>query len=350
MTPAWQRLVLIATAIIVAIGSFAAFQQFQQRWLRVRAFNAITKAGPLEIRHLFASPQALNVAAWQDGDAATYESKSGHKTRRVSYSVIKTDQTLLAMIGRIDLNGVNAALVRAVSESDIRMGAEKKSWLAFDDRTVSPFAAQAPLNLQLVYERIGSEVLACGELQLPTDRFHVSAISASGDRTPFMRLWVNSKIRPLGIARAEWRDESIQLVSWGVNDTNTRPDRSLRSLPWNQFTGNNICASCHGTRPFGAFTVHGPNISSARSLDLTTAFYHARAAGVVDADPMYVARSTQSGDFVQFKTGHGSLRARIAPPDSFSFSFDPIMTRAHVVITSATGPITVSARPQDSNL
>ena len=213
-----NRLLTVIAFGIIGLLTLGIFLDFKKKWKVISTFHTIVGNAPLHRRCLFISPAQLGVHAWDLGDFAAYQLKTNIVSKQISYHVAgnkKThspDKFWLKIEGLARFNEVDVDFWHLLSVNSLLPESESDT-LIFP-RSAVPFFGQ-----QHRYTPYPVLLTPAGEVNVKTSsgifkcqHYFAYLLAPDGSREPLLELWSNSSVRPLGIVRARWRDEVLELV------------------------------------------------------------------------------------------------------------------------------------------
>ena len=372
----------VLTSIIVCITAlltFWVFLDFQKKQKAVSAFHTIVNDAPLSVRHLFISPEQLGVHAWNLGDFAMYQLKTNTDRKQIIFHVAAQpehpvpDQFWLRVAGLVRFKKVNIDLWRLLSAKSLRPGSESAEVL-FPSGAI-PFLLQQqrfppyPVLLDLVGEV--NVKTANGTFKCQHYFAHLQA--PDGSAAPLLELWTNSSVRPLGIVRARWRDEVLELIQTQTQtlyDVSEILSKTIKGRNFatpvlkktehyladvSDFRSANVCTQCHDGSIGGKHVkLETLTIISGVELDLTQALYHPYAAQLaypynhLSLQPISQRGQRLSAEPVRFTWTRGSFSVSVKANllNRLVFSLDEIAHQGNIRLTTTEGRLILNASPK----
>lgn len=203
---------------IIGLLTFGIFLDFKKKWKVVSTFHTIVSNAPLQKRCLFISPAQLGIQTWDLGDFAEYQLKTNTVSKQISFHVAankkthSSDKFWLKIEGLARFNEMDVDFWYLLSVNSLLP--ESDSDTVIFPRSAVPFFRQ-----QHRYTPYPVLLTRAGEVNVETSsgtfkcqHYFAYLLAPDGSRKPLLELWANSSVRPLGIVRARWRDEVLELV------------------------------------------------------------------------------------------------------------------------------------------
>lgn len=360
----------LLTPILVCITvllTFWIFRDFQKQWKAASTFHAIVSDTQLSMRHLFISPEQLGVHVWNVGDFATYQLKTNTDYKQITFHVAvrsenpSRNEFWLRTEGLVRLNGVNVDLWRLLGVKSLRPGSESAKVL-FAPGAI-PFHLQqrrAPPHPVLL-EPVGEENVKTESGTFKCQHYFAYLQAPDGSKAPLLELWANSSVRPIGIVRARWRDEVLELVQ-----TQTLPLREIPSMlskTIHMRQGRNIhtvdtshapsvCTQCHDGEIGGKhLKLESLTAISGIELSLTESLHHVYTADLADPHNRLVLQLISqrekrlASESVQFTWARGSFKVQTNPNGHLVLSLDEIARQSNMRVSTGKGRMVLKASP-----
>lgn len=285
-----NRLLTLTIICLTALLTFWVFLGFRKKESDATAFQSIVGDTPLSFRHLFIAPSQLGVDTWEIGDYSKYRLETNMYSRDISFHVAApVDEAShgkwLRTSGVINMNEADVEVWRRLDTRSIRPGGSKADIL-FADGAVPFYIQQRGVETYPVYlEQVGEE-----DVKTPAGTFrcqHYFARLGSPDShyEPLLELWANASVSPLGIVRARWQDEVLELVETQSEYLFEIPEMIARMISRQNAENSETqgarsqfsCSSCHDGSIGGDGLKQETLVAmSGDQLDVTDALYHYR--------------------------------------------------------------------------
>lgn len=328
-----NRILMLTIVCLTVVLTFWVFLNFQHRWRTSIAFQAITKNAPISTRHLFVAPSELGIHTWNIGDAAVYELKTNILRRQISFHVSAqasaqfNSEFWLTTKGLLRYNGTDIDIWRLLSLSSLRPGSERAEFLFA--RGAVPFSIpQRHLPAySVILKYIGDENIETPIGVFKCKHYFVQLQAPEGHSAPLLELWANPKVLPIGIVRARWRDQVLDLVEIQKQPRPKIPEMLSETIEATQRKSSHkvkipepaasVCIQCHKSEIGGTALKQGSLTTlSSTEFVLTQALYHHHAAKLVHPqEPLLLQLTSQRGQplvsrSVRFTWAKGSFRVK----------------------------------------
>ena len=370
------------TLIIICISAlltFWIFLDFQKKRKAVSTFQAIISSAPFSERQHFISPAQLGIHTWNVGDFAVYQLKTNSYSKQLTFHVAAQPETpfpnafWLRVEGLIHSNAANVDLWRLLSVKSLLP--EKESANVFFANNAIPFLQQyKPFPAYRVLLELAGEVnlkTAGGTFECHHYFAHLQA--PDGSTVPLLELWANSSVLPLGIVRARWRDEVLELIHTQTQFQYDIPEMLSETIKGNNLQqpdiatsdpkevkhyqakvsnslSTSVCAQCHDSKIGGKqLKLEGLTTISGLELDLTQSLYHIYASQLAPPDKRLSLRSiSQRGHLlnveqIQFTWAKGSLSVKTNLLRPLIFSLDEVAQQGNIRVTTTKGSLVLNA-------
>lgn len=339
----WYIVVFCFVAIIIAYG---AFVDFRQRSAQSADFRRLVREATLPIRCLLLDFNQLKVKAWHTGDYSLYHLESNFEEKTFSIqvaAVIDNDEEKFHWLKIKGIRQYNKQIEvenwKLVKQRSFQLKNEIQSF-AFIEGFVpisNGFRINSIFSRAIELDELGNEIVKTRGGDFQCTHYLASIVSEDGAREPFLELWVNTNVRPLGIVRARWRDESIEIIEVVSNRSVESPEIVKTQLNRKNAAPNPPCIQCHVNEIGGKdvnLVASGYAVGGA-SLDLTQAHFHAFQAGVTTIEnPIHlrtVSRNVRLGNVaVRFTWEGGSFSVKSDRDGDLYLSMDEVLHQAHL--------------------
>lgn len=364
---------------ITALLTFWIFLDFQKKRKTVSTFQTIIGNASLIERHLFISPAQLAVHAWNVGDMAVYQLKTNTYSKQLTFHVAAQPETSfsntfwLRVGGLIRSNTADVDFWRLLSVKSLLPGKEGTD--VFYTNNAIPFLQQQKLfpAYPVILEPAGKVSIKTAGGTFKCHHYFAHLQAPDGSTEPLLELWTNSSVLPLGIVRARWRDEVLELIhtqtqfrydipemlSKTIKGINLQKPDIATSAPKEtehyqaKFSGapsTSVCTQCHDSK-IGGKQLKLENLTtiSGLELDLTQALYHTYASQLAPPHKYLSLRSiTQRGQLLnveqmRFTWAKGSFSVKTNLLGPLIFSLDEIAQQSNIRVTTTKGRLVLTA-------
>lgn len=377
------RMFTLIAICFTALLTFWIFLDFQKKQEASATFHAITKNTPLSVRHLFITPEQLGVQAWQLGDFAAYQLRTNTGCKQISFHIAALGRKpgndfWLKIQGLRQYNKVDIDTWRLVSVKSLAPGSENAEALLASGGIPIPIQRQRVFPHRVLLEPLGEENLKTAGGTFKCQHYFAHLQAPDGSTLPLLELWANPRVPPLGIVRARWQDEVLQLaetqtqhlseiprmLSKTIKGSNSQlpqiPTPSTKETQHQQTKvsqGNlaSVCTQCHDA------TIGGKHLKlasltaiSGSELDLTQALYHTYAAELSEPqNPLLLQltshrRERLGSKRVRFTWEKGSFWIKSDTSGRLVLSLDEITNRGNIRVTTGKGRCVLNVSPTSS--
>ena len=360
-----NRVLTLTVVCLTVVLTFWLFLNFQHRWRTAIAFEAITKDAPISTRHLFVAPSELGIHRWNIGDAAVYELKTNILRKQISFHVSAparaqfSSEFWLTTKGLLQYNGTDIDIWRLLSLNALRPGSEREEFLFA--RGAIPFSIpqrHVPVY-PVILKYIGDENIETPIGVFRCKHYFVELQAPDGHYAPLLELWANSKVLPIGIVRARWRDQVLDLVEIQKHPSPTIPAMLSETIAATQRKNSqkikvsepaaSVCIQCHKSEIGGTALKQGSLTAlSSTEFVLTQALYHHHAAKLVHPeDPLLLRLTSHRGQPLvsqplRFTWAKGSFRVKTNLDGHVVLSLDEIAYENNIRVATEKGYLTLN--------
>ena len=376
------RMLTLIIICITALLTFWMFLDFQKKRKTVSIFHTIVSDAPLSARHLFISPEQLGIHAWNLGDFAAYQLKTNTDRKQITFGVAAQPESpspnefWLRVEGLVRFNKVNVDLWRLLSVKSLRPGSESAEVL-FAKGAV-PFLRQQQRfpPYPVILEPVGEVNVKTESGSFKCQHYFAHLQAPDGSTAPLLELWANSSVLPLGIVRARWRDEVLELVQTRAQPLRDIPEMLSKTIRQrnsqvsttpplketvrhqaevSEFPSASVCTQCHDGNIGGKhLKLEALTVISGLELDLTHALYHTYAALLAHPHNHLSLQSISqqghllSAERVQFTWAKGSFSVSVKTNllKRLVFSLDEIAHKGNIRVTTTKGRLLLNATPK----
>lgn len=351
------RVLYSCVACITCILTVLIFIDFRKQWEASQIFQRSTDNTSITLRHLFISPEEVKVEDWQVGNAATYQLKTNLESKQISFQVAARDtennnRFWLKTDGLFQLNKVDVEVWRLLDTTNLRPGSEIRGFYFSRNAIPFPFPPIKSPQGVVVLEELGDAVIVTPMGTIKCKHVFAYIRSPNGKLVPLLELWTNPTLRPLGLVRARWQDESLDLVQVTRKIMPEIPPILLAEFDRNtQLDGS--CARCH-TEEIGGkdLKLESMNWLVGTTLNFTTALFHHRKAEMIEENELFYlalmegsARS-QSKALIRFSWGKGSFWVKPNEFKELTFSLDAIAHKGNITAQLSKGRLALNLQQQ----
>ena len=325
----------LVIACIAAFITYKVFRDFQSRWKEAETFQSAFLNVPLSVRHLLIFPKQLGVEKWQPGDYATYQLKTNIEKKQISFSVAapssdSNEQYWLRTDGLLQFNEMNMAVWKLQNEHSLHPGSEIDAFCDIDGTFLLPFFSTMFPEYPIHLENKDDELVHTPIGKLKCQHYFVHIRSPNGKWTPLLELWSHPSVRPLGIVRARWRDEMLDLVDVKLHHSIELPD-ALSNASNSQKIREQSCTQCHHQGIGGKdLKIVSMNSITGTTLNLTQCLFHYHQTGLVNHDDLLQLllisdeRRLARGEGVRFTWTKGSFWIEANQRGELTFTLDAL--------------------------
>lgn len=357
-----SRLFTSILVCITALLTFWIFLDFQKRWKAAAAFHAIVSDAPISIRHLFISPKQLGVHAWDLGDYAAYQLRTKTRQKQISFHVAAQEappsrQHWVRTKGLVSLNGVDIEIWRLLNVQSLRPGSEKAEVLFANGSIPFPLRQRRAPVSPVSLEHVGEEAVDTAIGTFTCQHYFVQLQAPDGTTAPLLELWATPAVPPLGIVRARWRDEVLELVQTQTLPPPELPEMLSKTINTRKGDDNeanaeplaSVCAQCHEPEMGGKhLTLKALTTLSGVELDFTQALYHSTAAGLtrphnsLSLQLISLRGKRLASGPVRFTWEKGSFRVQTDLTGRLVLSLDETAHRGNVRVNTREGRLVLN--------
>lgn len=345
----------LAIACVTALITYKVFRDFQNQWKEAETFqNAFLKA-PLSVKHLLIPPEQLGIGKWHPGDYAAYQLKTNTERKQVSFSVAAqasgdSEEHWLRTEGLLQFNAINIAVWTLQNEHSICPGSETDGFCTAGDSFLLPFFSPTFPHYPIHLESRGDELVHTPIGKLKCQHYFVYIRSPNGKLVPLLELWSHSSVRPLGIVRARWRDETLNLVDVKLHHP-IEPPAILSEIPNSKKIREQGCAQCHHQDIGGKnLKIVAMDSIIATTFNLTQCLFHYHQSGLVNlGDPLHFqlisnTRRAARREAVQFTWTKGSFWIETNQRGQLTLSLDASAFQGDFRVIPRTGFLVLTLR------
>lgn len=347
------RLLTVIIVLITAIFTVKIFINFQKRWNRAEIFQDVIINAPLFMKHLLIPPKQLGIDKWDLGDYAAYQLKTNTDSRRLSFSVDAQEsgggkRHWLRTDGLSQFNAAPLELWRLLSEASLLPGTEADGFFYVGKSFLFPlYPAMFPPS-PILLQDLGAETVQTPIGKFKCRHYFVQARAPSGHLEPLLELWANTSVPPLGIVRARWRDETLDLVDVKAPLPIEIPDVLSETFNQNRAQDHG-CAQCHHEDIGGKdLKFLSKYLLSSTELNLTQYLFHYYQTGLIlTSDPIRLQTISKPGqitsrELVQFTWTKGSFWVKANQRGQLTFSLDHLVSQGKLSVIPRKGALVLN--------
>lgn len=359
-----NRILLPIIVCVTTLLTLWLSVNFQKQWKAAAAFHTIVKEAPLSMRYLFIAPEQLGVDRWNPGDSAVYQLKTNTDHRQITFQVAASESQptsgfWLKTKGLIQYNGIDMEIWRLLSPESLRPGSESAK-VIFTTRAV-PFLvpSRSVPPYPLIFEHVGEERVETASGIFECQHYFAKLQAPDGSDEPLLEIWASSSVPPLGIVRARWRDEVLELVRTERPPISEIPKMISKMIEVHQHHSFqlkvpeqtvSVCAHCHGGE-IGGKHLKQESLTGLRAVafDLTQALYHTYAAGLAQPYNLLSLQVTSkdrkrlASQSLRFTWRKGSFRVQTNPTGHLGLSLDPTAQQSNIRVATEKGHLVLNA-------
>lgn len=343
----------ILVACLTGIFTVIVFLNFLEQWKASETLQEILIKTPLFIKHLLISPKQLGIEKWHHGDSAAYQLRTNTKSQRISFYVATQESEenkhhWLRTDGLAQFNATFIELWRLLSETSIRPGTETDSFFYIDDTFLFPFYLSKFPPTPVLLQDLGTEIVKTPVGEFKCQHYFANIRLQGGKLKPLLELWTNSTVPPLGIVRARWRDETLDLVDVKSSLDIERPQALLSTSKQHRIREQG-CTQCH-QKGIGGRNLKFPAkyLLSGSNLNLTECLFHYYQTGLIQRrDPIHLQTLKKPGRIasrepVLFTWTKGSFWIKTNHRGQLTFSLDVIASQGNLRAIPQTGLVVLN--------
>ncbi|RKU12426.1 hypothetical protein C6503_17565 [Candidatus Poribacteria bacterium] len=344
-------------ASITCIFTLLFFLDFQKRWKAAKIFQQAIHNAPLSMRHLFIAPEDLGVETWETGDYAVYELKTNAESKQISFHVTAQNlrsgkQHWLKTEGIAKVNGVDIDIWGLRSVKSLVLGGENAQIIFASGAIPFPIPPQRISSYPLFLQKVGKEKVETPIGTFKCQHYFAHVQSPDGNYEPLLELWANPSIRPLGIVRARWQDEVLELVQTQTQHLIEIPEMLSKTIniplsrenKVNIQQATSVCTQCHQEDIGGKhLRLETLTLLSGVELELTHALYHHYTSTLAHPHKRLSFRLIShqgkrlTSEQIQFKWAKGSFQVKTNPTGQLDLWLDEIAHQGNVRVATRKG-------------
>lgn len=350
-------LLTLTVICLTALLTFWVFLGFRKKESDATAFQSIVANKSLSFRHLFIAPEQLGVDTWNIGDYSRYRLETNTYSSDISFHVAAavdkvSHKKWLRTSGIMDMNETDVEVWRLLNAESIRPGSGAE--MLFANGAIPFHIQQRDAETYPVYlEHIGEEDVKTTIGTFRCQHYFARLGSPDGHYEPLLELWANASVAPLGIVRARWQDEVLELVEMQVGYTFNIPEilTQMMSIQDTKNTETKVtdsksdCSNCHEGSVGGEHLKQETFLAiSGERLDVTESLYHYRRSDLFRADDFLGFRLRRqrdkhpASDKIRFTWEKGSFKVKPDIVGQVVVSLDEIAHegKIHAVVDKGT--------------
>ena len=344
------RIITLIIIFMTTIFTVKAFLDFQKRWKATERFQKSIINTPIFLKHLLIPPKQLGVDMWHPGDYAAYQFKTNEESDQFSFYVASrggTDDSRhwLRTQGLTRFNDRKIELWRLLSETSLLPGDETDGFFFTGDSFLIPVHSVAFPSYSVILEDMGTEIVKTLVGDFECQHYFAGIRSPIGKFIPILEVWANPSVRPLGIVKLRWRDETLDLVDLKAPLSVETPIVNSKILNPHVIRDQG-CAGCH-EKEIGGKDLKFPSRYrlSAKELNLTKCLFHYHQDGLVKTSDLVrlqtILRLGQFNpkEFVQFTWRKGSFWVKTDPVGKLAISLDSLVIHENLRVLPQRGAL-----------
>ena len=278
-------------------------------------------------------PQQLGIQRWHPGDVATYQLKTNTKIQRIFFAVAaeasgESQHHWLRTDGLARFNAVPITFWRLLSETSLRPGTEADGFFYVDETFLFPLHLSKFPPFPVLLQDLGTEIVKTPVGEFESRHYFANIRSPGGNLEPLLELWANAAVPPLGIIRARWRDETLDLVDV-KSSLDIQTPQVLSSTSKHHRIREQGCAQCHQEGIGGRnLIIPAKYLLSGSDLNLAECLFHYYQTGLIQkSDPVRLHILSRGGkiaasEFIRLTWTKGSLWIKADPHGVLRFFLD----------------------------
>lgn len=354
-----NRLLTLTVICLTALLTFWVFLSFRKKESDATAFQSIVANKSLSFRHLFIAPEQLGVDTWNVGDYSRYRLETNTYLRDISFHVAApmdkvSHEKWLRTSGILDINGTDIEVWRLLNAQSIRPGSSEAEIL-FANGAIPFYIQQQGAGTYPVYlEHVGEKDVKTAIGIFRCQHYFARLGSPDGHYEPLLELWANASVAPLGIVRARWQDEILELV-----ETQTKYPFEIPEMVAEMISGPDAenaqtrvahsksdCSNCHDSGVGGNYLKQETFLAvSGEQLDITESLYHYRNSELFRPDDLLGLRlrhqrgKQPASDEIRFTWEKGSFKVKPGIVGQVVVSLDEIAHEGNIHVTADKGTL-----------
>ena len=208
-------------------------------------------------------------------------------------------------------------------------------------------------------EHVGEENVETPIGTFKCQHYFAALQSPDGNHKPLLELWANPSVLPLGIVRARWQDEVLELVETQVSTPLEVPEMLAKMM--NSHTVKNaetaddqfasVCTQCHEGKIGGKhLKLESFTALSGVELALGESLYHYYTAGLTEADKplaLFLTSKEDKQKQVRFTWAKGSFWVKSDAFGRLVLSLDEIAHQGNVRVATPKGRLVLSVSEKE---
>lgn len=341
---------------ITSIFTYKVFRDFQERWKDTETFHETIMKSPLLVRHLLIPPKQLGIDKWYPGDSAIYQLKTNTENKEISFSVAAEDvggseRHWLRIDGVSEFNTAAIAIWSLLNEGTLHPGSETDGFFSQDGTFVFPFFSATFPRYQIVLENMGGKIVETLAGQFRCQHYFARIRVPNGKFVPLLELWADPSVRPLGVVRARWRDETLELIDVKLPFPVEVPNILSKTSFNHQKIREQGCAQCHHEEIGGKDLRFLSKYSlGGTALNLAQCLFHYYQSGLVNhEEPIHLQIPLESWQFaskepVRFTWTKGSVWVEPDHRRQLMISLDKIVQQGDITAQPRAGALILNLK------
>lgn len=349
---------------ITALLTFWMFLDFQKKWKAASPFQYLVTSASLSMRHLLISPKQLGIEAWKTGAYAAYELKTNTYEKNIAFHLTVPDTKnhniqWLKTEGLISFNGVNVDIWKSLNVKSLRPGSETAEFFFAQHAIPFRVGVRSVWPYPVSLEHVGEENVETPIGTFKCQHYFAQLQSPDGNHKPLLELWTNPSVLPLGIVRARWQDEVLELVETQPPTPIEIPEMLAKMM--NSHTLKNaetddgqlvsVCTQCHEGKIGGKhLKLESLTTLSGTELALKESLHHYYAAGLTEADKplaLFLASKGDKQKQARFTWAKGSFWVKSDAFGRLVLSLDETAHQGNVRVATPKGRLVLSVSEKE---
>ena len=197
----------------------------------------------------------------------------------------------------------------------------------------------------VILEDIGTEIVKTPVGDFECQHYFAGIRSPIGKFNPILELWTNPSVRPLGIVKLRWQDETLDLVDLKAPLSAETPIVNSKILNRHVIRDQG-CVGCHEKEIGGKdLKFLSRYLLSAKELNLTKCLFHYYQDGLVKTSDLVRLQTIlhlgrfNPKEFVQFTWRKGSFWVKTDPVGKLAISLDSLVIHENLRVLPQSGAL-----------
>lgn len=235
-----------------------------------------------------------------------------------------------------------------MSRTSLRPGNETDGFFSPGPPFLFPLSPTIFPAYPVLLEKLGTEIVKTPLGKFKCQHYFVRIRSPSGKLQPLLEVWAHPEARPLGIVRARWRDETLNLVELKAALPIKIP-KGLSATRNKKPIREGGCLQCHHQGMGGRnLTFRSKYRLSGIQVNLTECLFHYYQTGLIQAsDPIRLQIHSKSGriafrELVEFRWKKGSFWVNTNQSGQLTLFLDAFASQGNLRAMPRTGSLVLN--------